>query len=117
MSRKLARFIFLPSFCFCLGLQNYLESLHDATYVLGAWLSWICLKLLPLDMKKFIGVLMIAKLGFIANEAVTPLKLLDKGLNKEDMALSVLIDFPFQILFGYYAAKWSSGKEPLRPVC
>ncbi|KAI8918592.1 acetyl-coenzyme A transporter 1-domain-containing protein [Powellomyces hirtus] len=66
-------------------------------------------------MKKLIGVLMVAKIGFIANEAVTPLKLLDKGLKKEDMALSVLIDFPFQILFGYYAAKWSSGKEPLRP--
>ncbi|KAI8817124.1 acetyl-coenzyme A transporter 1-domain-containing protein [Fimicolochytrium jonesii] len=66
-------------------------------------------------MKKFIGVLLLAKIGFIANEAVTPLKLLDKGLKKEDMALSVLIDFPFQILFGYYAAKWSSGKEPLRP--
>ncbi|TPX68781.1 hypothetical protein SpCBS45565_g02954 [Spizellomyces sp. 'palustris'] len=66
-------------------------------------------------MKKFIGVLMVAKLGFIANEAVTPLKLLDKGLHKEDLALSVLIDFPFQILFGYYAAKWSSGAQPLRP--
>ena len=30
--------------------------------------------------------------------------------------LQVLIDFPFQILFGYYAAKWSSGDRPLRPV-
>ncbi|KAJ3183393.1 hypothetical protein HDU87_006712 [Geranomyces variabilis] len=66
-------------------------------------------------MKKLVGVLLVAKIGFIANEAVTPLKLLDKGLKKEDMALSVLIDFPFQIVFGYYAAKWSSGSEPLRP--
>ncbi|KAJ3183714.1 hypothetical protein HDU85_002143 [Gaertneriomyces sp. JEL0708] len=66
-------------------------------------------------MKQFIGILLVAKIGFIANEAVTPLKLLDKGLKKEDMALSVLIDFPFQILFGYYAAKWSSGREPLQP--
>ncbi|KAJ3016401.1 hypothetical protein HKX48_004042 [Thoreauomyces humboldtii] len=66
-------------------------------------------------MKKLTGLLLVAKIGFIANEAVTPLKLLDKGLKKEDMALSVLIDFPFQLFFGYYAAKWSSGKQPLRP--
>ncbi|KAI9101936.1 acetyl-coenzyme A transporter 1 [Phlyctochytrium arcticum] len=66
-------------------------------------------------MKRFIFVLLIAKIGFIANESVTPLKLLDKGLKKEDMAVSVLIDFPFQIVFGYYAAKWSSGKNPLQP--
>ncbi|KAJ3045351.1 hypothetical protein HDV00_010221 [Rhizophlyctis rosea] len=67
-------------------------------------------------MRQFILVLFVAKIGFIANEAVTPLKLIDKGLKKEDLALSVLIDFPFQILFGYYAAKWSSGDRPLRPV-
>lgn len=67
-------------------------------------------------MYKFILVLLSSKIGFIANEAVTGLKLLEKGLSKEDLALAVLIDFPFQLLFGYYAAKWSSGKRPLRPV-
>ena len=41
------------------------------------------------DMRQFIAVLLIAKIGFIANEAVTPLKLIDKGLHKEDLALSV----------------------------
>ncbi len=61
-------------------------------------------------------VLLIAKLGFIANEAVTGLKLLELGFSKEDLALTVLIDFPFEILFGYYAAKWSSGSKPLQPV-
>ncbi|KAJ3333649.1 hypothetical protein HDU76_005629 [Blyttiomyces sp. JEL0837] len=67
-------------------------------------------------MKNFIILLLIAKLGFIANESVTALKLLEKGFQKEDLALAVLIDFPFQMLFGYYAAKWSSGSNPLRPV-
>ncbi|CAG8591140.1 282_t:CDS:10, partial [Racocetra persica] len=57
----------------------------------------------------------LAKIGFIANEAVTGLKLLEKGFSKEDLALAVLIDFPFQIVFGYYAAKWSNGSEPLKP--
>lgn len=57
----------------------------------------------------------VAKVGFQANEAVTNLKLLEKGLSKEDLALTVLIDFPFEIIFGYYAAKWSTGKNPLQP--
>jgi len=67
-------------------------------------------------MKNFILVMLVAKIGFIANETVTGLKLLEKGFNREDLALTVLIDFPFQIIFGYYAAKWSSGPEPLNPV-
>ena len=67
-------------------------------------------------MRRFILVLLVAKIGFIANEAVTGLKLLEKGFGKEDLALAVLIDFPFQILVGYYAAKWSNGPQPLKPV-
>ncbi|CAG8490301.1 1110_t:CDS:2, partial [Acaulospora colombiana] len=57
-------------------------------------------------MRKLITVLLVAKIGFIANEAVTGLKLLEKGFSKEDLALAVLIDFPIQIVVGYYAAKW-----------
>jgi PAT family acetyl-CoA transporter-like MFS transporter 1 len=60
-------------------------------------------------------VLLLSKFGFQANEAVTNLKLLEKGFSKEDLALTVLIDFPFSIFFGYYAAKWSSGPYPLKP--
>ena len=51
----------------------------------------------------------------MANESVSGLKLLEKGFSKEDLALSVLVDFPLQLFFGYYAAKWSSGNRPLRP--
>lgn len=60
-------------------------------------------------------VLLLSKFGFQANEAVTNLKLLEKGFSREDLALTVLIDFPFSIFFGYYAAKWSTGPTPLRP--
>lgn len=67
-------------------------------------------------MKSFIAVLLIAKIGFICHEAVTSLKLLEKGFSREDLALSVLLDFPLQIFFGYYAAKWSNGQRPLKPV-
>jgi hypothetical protein len=58
---------------------------------------------------------LMSKFGFQANEAVTNLKLLEKGFSREDLAVTVLIDFPFSILFGYYAAKWSSGTRPLKP--
>jgi hypothetical protein len=68
-----------------------------------------------LDVRTLMIVLLMSKFGFQANEAVTNLKLLEKGFSKEDLALTVLIDFPFSILFGYYAAKWSSGPTPLKP--
>lgn len=67
------------------------------------------------NIQILIGVHLVAKIGFQANEAVTNLKLLEKGFSKEDLALTVLIDFPFEIIFGYYAAKWSTGSRPLRP--
>jgi len=56
-----------------------------------------------------------AKVGFQANEAVTSLKMVEKGLGREDMAIAVLIDFPFQIFGGWFAARWSKGDKPLRP--
>jgi len=56
-----------------------------------------------------------AKIGFQANEAVTSLKLVEKGLGREDLAIAVLIDFPFQIFGGWIAARWSRGDKPLRP--
>ncbi|KAJ2010942.1 hypothetical protein GGI06_004727, partial [Coemansia sp. S85] len=51
-------------------------------------------------MRQFIAVLFFAKLGFIPNDSTTQLKLIERGLHREDMALAVLIDFPVQIFFG-----------------
>ncbi|KXL44874.1 hypothetical protein M433DRAFT_67867 [Acidomyces richmondensis BFW] len=65
------------------------------------------------NIQIFILIHLIAKIGFQANDAVTNLKLLDKGFSQEDLALTVLIDFPFEISLGYYAGKWS---ERYRPV-
>ncbi|KAJ7071432.1 acetyl-coenzyme A transporter 1-domain-containing protein [Mycena amicta] len=56
-----------------------------------------------------------AKVGFAANEAATSLKMVEKGFLREDLAIAVLIDFPFQITGGWLAAKWSRGEYPLRP--
>ncbi|KAI0052048.1 hypothetical protein FA95DRAFT_1484294 [Auriscalpium vulgare] len=58
---------------------------------------------------------LVAKVGFAANEAATQLKMVEKGLGKEDLAIAVLIDFPFQIVGGWLAARWSRGDRPLRP--
>lgn len=67
------------------------------------------------DVQLLCVVHFIAKIGFQANEAVTSLKMVEKGLNKEDLALVVLIDFPFQIIGGWMAARWSVGDKALRP--
>ncbi|KAF8640470.1 hypothetical protein AX17_000133 [Amanita inopinata Kibby_2008] len=56
-----------------------------------------------------------AKVGFAANEAATSLKMVEKGFKREELAIAVLIDFPFQIVGGWLAAKWSRGDYPLRP--
>ncbi|BFZ58645.1 hypothetical protein PYCC9005_005709 [Savitreella phatthalungensis] len=74
---------------------------------------WAVVKL-P-QVRSLLAIHLIAKVGFIANDAVTNLKLLERGLKKEDLSLAVLIDFPLEIAFGYYAAKWSTGPKPLRP--
>lgn len=57
----------------------------------------------------------VAKIGFQANDAVTSLKLVEKGMSEADLALAVLIDFPCQLIGGYYAAKWANTDKPLRP--
>jgi hypothetical protein len=76
---------------------------------------WKILKLK--NIQTFIIVALIAKIGFQANDAVTNLKLLDKGFSTEDLALTVLIDFPFEISLGYYAGKWSALFPPMQLWC
>lgn len=85
----------------------------------GIWdvykVMWGVLKLK--NIQTIIIIHLIAKIGFQANDGVTNLKLIDKGFSQEDMALTVLIDFPFEIGLGYYAGKWSTSYTPLRLWC
>jgi MFS transporter, PAT family, solute carrier family 33 (acetyl-CoA transportor), member 1 len=69
------------------------------------------------NIHTLIIIMLIAKLGFVTNDAVTNLKLLDKGFGQANLALVVLIDFPFEISLGYYAGKWSARYTPLRLWC
>lgn len=66
-------------------------------------------------VRQFMIVHLVSKIGFQANEAVTGLKLVEKGFGKEDLALAVLLDFPLQIVLGYLAAKYSRGSSALSP--
>lgn len=63
----------------------------------------------------FLVVHMICKIGYQANDAVTGLKLVERGLGREDLAFAVLLNFPFQMLFGYLTATWSRGDTALVP--
>lgn len=73
---------------------------------------WTICKLKHVQL--LVVVHLFAKIGFVAHEA-TSLKMIEKGLKREDLAVAVLVDFPFQILGGWLAAKWSRGDKPLRP--
>jgi MFS transporter, PAT family, solute carrier family 33 (acetyl-CoA transportor), member 1 len=67
-------------------------------------------------VRSFALILLSFKFGFSAYDAVAPLKLLEKGFPKEFLALTVLIDFPFQMIMGFFVAKWSAGPRTFRPV-
>ncbi|KAL8873832.1 MAG: hypothetical protein Q9174_000761 [Haloplaca sp. 1 TL-2023] len=69
------------------------------------------------NIQSIIIVHLIAKIGFQANDGVTNLKLLDKGFSQEDLALTVLIDFPFEISLGYYAGRWSTMYPAMHVWC
>lgn len=88
--------------------KKYLIELKNVYYAMFQVLK------LP-NVQTFVVILLTAKLGFQVNEAATNLKLLEKGLSKEDLSITVLIDFPFEMIFGYYAGRWSTGKAPLKP--
>lgn len=64
-------------------------------------------KLIKPDIQSFLIVHLVCKIGFQVNDSVTSLKLLEKGLSKEDLAVAVLLDFPAQMVAGWLAAKWS----------
>ncbi|EPS99609.1 hypothetical protein FOMPIDRAFT_1124161 [Fomitopsis schrenkii] len=64
-------------------------------------------------VQTLLTVHLFAKIAFQAHDAVTSLKMVEKGLGREDMAVAVLIEFPFSILGGWLAGRWSQGDRPL----
>jgi len=62
-------------------------------------------------VQKFAIILLTFKFAFSAFDAVAPLKLLEKGFPKEYLALTVLVDFPFQLIMGFLVSRWSNSKN------
>ncbi|PYH47828.1 SD08430p [Aspergillus saccharolyticus JOP 1030-1] len=99
-----------------LALMKKEDRTHERDSIRDVYRSmWNVLKLK--NIHTIILVHLIAKIGFQANDGVTSLKLLDKGFGQDNMALVVLIDFPFEIGLGYYAGKWSTEYTPMRLWC
>ncbi|KAH3615720.1 hypothetical protein KXV38_004395 [Aspergillus fumigatus] len=100
----------------CLALMKKEDKTRERDSITDVYKSmWNILKLK--NIQTIIVIHLIAKIGFQANDAVTSLKLLDKGFGTDNMALVVLIDFPFEIGLGYYAGKWSTEYTPMRLWC
>lgn len=99
-----------------LGLLKKEERTKDRDGILEVYQSMLGILKLR-NIQTIIIIHLIAKIGFQANDAATNLKLLDKGFSQEDMALTVLIDFPFEIGLGYYAGRWSTAHPPIHIWC
>lgn len=69
------------------------------------------------NIQTFIVIHLIAKIGFQANDGVTNLKLLSKGFSQEDLALTILIDFPIEMSLGYYIGKYCQTYPPMHIWC
>lgn len=69
------------------------------------------------NIQSIIFIHLIAKLGFQANDAVTNLKLLEKGFGQDNLSLAVLVDFPFEIFLSYHAGRWSTIYQPITVWC
>ncbi len=57
--------------------------------------------------------MMTCKVGFVLFDAVTTLRLLDKGVRQQDVAVFALVDFPLQLLVALYASKHAISSTPL----
>eukprot|EP00455_Lapot_gusevi_P041790 TRINITY_DN4888_c0_g1_i2.p1 TRINITY_DN4888_c0_g1~~TRINITY_DN4888_c0_g1_i2.p1 ORF type:complete len:219 (-),score=35.63 TRINITY_DN4888_c0_g1_i2:29-685(-) len=66
-------------------------------------------------MRELLALLLTFRLAFAASDNVTVLKLIEKGLPKENMGLMALVSFPFEIIFPFLIGKWMSEGSRLQP--
>ncbi|KAL6240767.1 hypothetical protein RBB50_012331 [Rhinocladiella similis] len=92
------------------------DKTNEREGIMEVYRSMIAVMKLP-NIITIVAIHLVGKLGFVTNDAVTNLKLLDKGFGQANMALVVLIDFPFELGLGYYAGKWSTEYTPLKLWC
>lgn len=80
------------------------EKTQSISYIYRCFMKVLRLK----SIQMLALIHLVSKIAFQCNEGATNLKLLERGFKREDLAVTVLIDVPFEIIFGYYVAKWSS---------
>lgn len=72
---------------------------------------WKILKLKP--VLKFSVVLLTAKIGFAVSDAITTLKLIDRGLPKDTIAYLAVILLPCQLIIQLASSRYTTGKSPM----
>ncbi|AMD19815.1 HCL336Wp [Eremothecium sinecaudum] len=94
---------------------EYTEDLFPGkTSLLNVYKTFLKVLRLP-AVQSLVILHFVSKFAFQCNEGATSLKLLEKGFKREDLAITSLIDFPFEVIFGYYVAKWSSENAHSEP--
>ncbi|XP_001947097.1 acetyl-coenzyme A transporter 1 [Acyrthosiphon pisum] len=58
-------------------------------------------------------ILLTAKIGFSAIDVVSSLKIIDKGIPKDDIALIGLLSIPLQIIIPVLITKYTAGPKPM----
>ncbi|KAG5438928.1 hypothetical protein PCANB_002258 [Pneumocystis canis] len=106
--------VFLISTVFIAFFQNETKEKCSSGGIKSVYLTIFDIMKLQ-HARLFIFIHLIAKIGFSASDATLNLKLLEKGLKKEDLSAAILINFPLELIFGYYTARWSSMSQPLLP--
>ncbi|XP_050521728.1 acetyl-coenzyme A transporter 1-like isoform X2 [Daktulosphaira vitifoliae] len=65
------------------------------------------------SVKSLSIILLTAKVGFSAVDAVSSLKIIDKGVPKDDLAMIGLLIIPLQIILPVLISKYTSGSKPM----
>ena len=99
-----------------LALFNREDKTDERDGILGVYRIMVGILKLK-NIQSIIVIHLIAKIGFQANEAVTNLKLLEKGFGQDNLSLAVLVDFPFEIFLSYHAGRWSTIYQPITVWC
>eukprot|EP00042_Codosiga_hollandica_P042491 m.390360 g.390360 ORF g.390360 m.390360 type:complete len:490 (+) comp56342_c0_seq5:201-1670(+) len=63
-------------------------------------------------IKHYLVVGMLFKIGFVANESISMLELVDRGFRREQLAFTAVIDFPSQVLIGLVTLNFSKNLKP-----
>ncbi|XP_044727688.1 acetyl-coenzyme A transporter 1 [Chrysoperla carnea] len=72
---------------------------------------WTILKMPPI--RTLALILLTAKIGFAATDAVSGLKLVEGGLPKEKLGFLAVPLIPLQIILVFIISKWTSGPRPM----